>query len=68
MGYLNLTNGTDTESRFFYNNMFLPPMDLTGNFVKDVISTSDKAALNYTYQKNISYEFFLIHKANGTKG
>ncbi len=67
MGYLNLTKGNDTEIKTFYNSVLSAPLNLTGNFVKDVISPSDNATVNYTYQKNISYEFFLVQKVEGIK-
>lgn len=35
------------------------PIIANGTFVKDVLSPNDTLCVNYTYEKNISYEFFL---------
>ncbi len=36
-----------------------------GSFVKDILTPGDHPALNFSYQKNSSFEFFLIHNVSG---
>ena len=63
MGYLMPSNAT--ESRYLSNAGLNDPLMFKGSFVKDILTPGDNNALNFSHQKNISYEFFLIHNVSG---
>jgi len=63
MGYLMPSNAT--ESRYLSNAGLNDPLMFNGSFVKDILTPGDHNALNFSHQKNISYEFFLIHNVSG---
>ncbi len=50
------------------DNIFYEPYVLNGTFVKDILSTNNTNEVNFTYDKNMSHEFFLVHYVNTTAG
>jgi hypothetical protein len=55
----------ETESKNFTTALFEDSLMFNGSFVKDILTPYDELARNFSYQKNSSFEFFLIHNVTG---